>query len=96
MSIKLKKEHLQDDKYNYTWSRDKGDSSYTGTKDRVRLDKDEGYEVLYFIQSFMNEFNLKASVENVHIIENAIKHSSRSSMITRNELNNSLKNQFDL
>ena len=51
MSIKLKKEHLQNDKYNYTWSRDKGDSSYTGTKDRVGIDKDEGYEVLPFVEN---------------------------------------------
>lgn len=96
MSIKLKKEHLQNDKYTYIWSRDKGDSSYTGTKDRVRIDKDEGYEVLYFIQAFINEFNLKASVENVHIIENALQHESRSSIDLRDELRTSLKNRFSL
>lgn len=96
MAIKLKKEHLQNDKYNYTWSRDGGDSSYTGTKDRVRIDKDEGYEVLYFIQSFMNEYNLDATIKNVHIVGNALQHNSRSSTVMRNELNNSLKDQFDL
>ena len=96
MSIKLKKEHLQNDKYNYTWSRDEGDSAYTGVKDRIRIDKDEGYEVLYFIQSFLNEYNLKDTIENVHIIEDALQHSSRSSMVMRNELNSSLKNQFNL
>lgn len=71
MSVKVGKNHLQENLYTYTWSRDKGDSAYTGIKDQERIDKDEGYEVLYFIQTFMNKHNLKL-VSDVHKIENLL------------------------
>ena len=71
MSVKVGKNHLQENLYSYTWSRDKGDRAYTGIKDQERIDKDEGYEVLYFIQTFMNKHNLKL-VSDVHKIENLL------------------------
>ncbi|TGP48653.1 hypothetical protein EN873_32115 [bacterium M00.F.Ca.ET.230.01.1.1] len=71
MSVKVGKNHLQENLYTYTWSRDKGDRAYTGIKDQERIDKDEGYEVLYFIQTFMNKHNLKL-VSDVHKIENLL------------------------
>ena len=51
MAVRVKKSNLQLEKYSYTWSRDKGDGEYTGVQDRIRIDKDEGYEVLYFIET---------------------------------------------
>jgi len=45
-------------KYNYTWKRDNGDGEYTGVQDRIRIDKDEGYEVIYFIEQFFKKLNL--------------------------------------
>ena len=71
MSVKVGKNHLQENLYTYTWSRDKGDRAYTGIKDQERIDKDEGYEVLYFIQTFMNKHNLNL-VSDVHKIENLL------------------------
>ena len=71
MSVKVGKNHLQENLYTYTWSRDKGDRAYTGIKDQERIDKDEGYEVLYFIQTFMDKHNLKL-VSDVHKIENLL------------------------
>ena len=38
--------------YRYTWSADKGDNpNYVGKLDRDKVDRDEGYEVLYFLNS---------------------------------------------
>ena len=71
MSVKVGRKHLQENLYTYIWSRDKGDGEYTGIKDQERIDKDEGYEVLYFIQTFMNKHNLNL-VSDVHKIENLL------------------------
>lgn len=95
MSIKLKKEHLQNDKYNYTWSRDKGDSSYTGTRDRVRIDKDEGYEVLPFVENIMNDHSL-GHINDVHRIENALHDPSLSSIVMRDDLTNAIERMLSL
>ena len=39
-------------KYQYRWTADKGDNArYTGKLDRDKVDRDEGYEVLHFINS---------------------------------------------
>ncbi|MEB0226120.1 hypothetical protein [Pseudomonas sp. 10S4] len=38
--------------YKYTWSADSGDNrNYTGKLDRDEVDRDEGYEVLRFLNS---------------------------------------------
>lgn len=71
MSVKVARKHLQENIYTYTWSRDKGDGEYTGIKDQEKIDKDEGYEVLYFIQTYMNKHNLDL-VSDVHKIENLL------------------------
>ena len=76
------KEHLQ---YVYTWSRDKGDTSYKGTLDRIKVDKDEGYEVVYFIEKFMAKHGLKY-VRDVHAIEDALHADDLSSTVYRDDL----------
>lgn len=39
-------------KYRYTWSVDQGDNpKYTGALDRKKVDRDEGYEVLHFLNA---------------------------------------------
>ncbi|BAW24282.1 MULTISPECIES: hypothetical protein [Pseudomonas] len=43
-------------KYQYRWSADKGDNpQYVGKLDRDKVDRDEGYEVLYFLNSVCKE-----------------------------------------
>lgn len=38
--------------YRYTWTTDSGDNpGYTGKLDRDKVDRDEGYEVLHFLNS---------------------------------------------
>ncbi len=95
MAIRIKKSQLQQSKYDYTWRRDQGDGEYTGIIDRERIDKDEGYEVLYFIQTFMNKFNL-SDLSNIHTIEDELKRSIYSSIVMRDELIEKLKKAFSL
>ena len=85
MTVTVGKNHLQTQKYSYSWRRDESDSSYKGTSDRIKVDKDEGYEVAYFITKFMNKHNLK-NVSNVHEIEDALHHPDLSAVVYRDEL----------
>jgi len=42
--------------YKYTWTTDKGDNpKYVGKLDRDKVDRDEGYEVLDFLNAVCNE-----------------------------------------
>jgi cell division protein YceG involved in septum cleavage len=71
MSVKVGKNHLQEN----LWTRDKGDALYSGKLDQVKVDKDEGYEVLYFIQKFLDEHKL-SNVESALRVEYLIHQSS--------------------
>ncbi|QOJ92786.1 MULTISPECIES: hypothetical protein [Pseudomonas] len=79
MAVKLKHSDLQG-KYQYTWNRDKGDSPYTGEQDRRQVDKDEGYEVLYFLETLLNKHG-KKTLGDLHAAENAF-HTKELSQIT--------------
>lgn len=85
MAVEVKKENLQNNIYQYTWSRDQGDSPYKGKSDRIKVDKDEGYEVIYFIEKFMNKHNLKY-VSDAHAIEDALHANDLSSTVYRDDL----------
>ena len=85
MAIRVKKSNLQLDKYHYIWNRDLGDGEYTGIQDRIRIDKDEGYEVLYFIQTLMNKHGLKY-ISDVHKIEDLLQKPALSREVMRNKL----------
>jgi len=85
MAIKVKKSNLQLDKYSYTWNRDNGDGEYAGKLDGIKVDKDEGYEVLYFIQTLMNKHNL-TSLADVHNIENLLHKPALSAVVMRGKL----------
>ena len=85
MAVTVARKFLQQDKYDYVWTRDKGDGEYTGIRDQIRIDKDEGYEVLYFIQSLMNKHGLNKAGD-VTKIENALHHPTLSSEVMRDKL----------
>lgn len=72
MSYQVQPKDLQ---CKYTWTRDKGDALYSGKLDQVKVDKDEGYEVLYFIQKFLDEYKL-SNVESALRVEYLIHQSS--------------------
>jgi len=95
MTVKVKKENLQNHIYQYTWSRDEGDSSYKGILDRIKVDKDEGYEVLYFIEKFMNKHNLKY-VSEANAIENALHANDLSSTVYRDDLIKAIEKKLGL
>lgn len=80
MAVELKRSNLQTDVYTYTWTRDEGDSPYSGIKDRRQGDKDEDYEVLYFLEQLMNKHGKEKLVE-LHAAENAL-HSKDLNKVT--------------
>jgi hypothetical protein len=84
MTVKVGKKNLSGN-YTYTWKRDNGDGEYTGVQDRIRIDKDEGYEVLYFIQTLMNKHGLTTETD-VHRIEKFLQAPSLSGVVMRAEL----------
>lgn len=71
--------------YDYTWSRDEGDAPFKGKSDRIKVDKDEGYEIVYFIKKFMEKHSL-TTVGDVHKIEQALHANDLSSIIYRDDL----------
>lgn len=85
MAVKVKKSDLQLQKYKYTWNRDLADGEYTGILDRIKIDKDEGYEVLYFIQTLMNKHGLK-TLGDVHKIEDLLHKPALSGEVMRDKL----------
>ena len=93
MAVKVGKSNLQTNKYKYTWSRDDGDGEYAGILDRIKVDKDEGYEVLDFIQSFMNKHDMTKE-KDVHNIENALHANNLSSVVMRTELIAAIEKQL--
>ncbi|CAN8139483.1 conserved hypothetical protein [uncultured Thiomicrorhabdus sp.] len=85
MAVKLEKKHFQTKIYDYVWNRDAGDAPYSGVIDRQRVDKDEGYEVLYLIKTIMDKHDLK-KVSDVHRIEDALHDPELSGLVMRNNL----------
>lgn len=85
MAVTLTKSNLQTDVYTYTWTRDEGDSPYAGIKDRRQVDKDEGYEVLYFLEKLMNKHG-KEKLAELHAAENALHSEDLSKVTDRTEL----------
>lgn len=56
MTYQVKRSDLNQEKYSYKWSVDSGDDpNYTGSLDRAKIDKDEGYEVKHMIQRIYNQ-----------------------------------------
>lgn len=52
--------------YKYTWTTDKGDNpKYVGKLDRDKVDRDEGYEVLDFLNAVCNEKNQALQAERL-------------------------------
>jgi hypothetical protein len=94
MAVKVARKNLSGN-YTYTWKRDQGDGEYTGIQDRIRIDKDEGYEVLYFIQAFMNKHDLTTEAD-VHRIEEFLQAPSLSSVVMRTELNSIIEEAMGL
>lgn len=72
--------------HKYTWKRDIGDGKYKGKIDRERIDKDEGYEVTYFIEQLLKDNKWKVSCKNVKLIEKKLHSKELSSVVMRKDL----------
>lgn len=76
--------------HTYIWERDDGDGTYTGKLDREKVDKDEGYEVAYFIEQLLKNNQWKISCENVKLIEKKLHLKELSSIVDRTDLENKI------
>lgn len=85
MAVTLKRSNLQTEVYTYTWARDGGDSPYTGIQDRRQVDKDEGYEVLYFLEQLLNKHG-KDKLTDLRAAENALQTKELSQIVDRTTL----------
>ncbi|ANI32585.1 hypothetical protein HMH05_27150 [Pseudomonas sp. SbB1] len=90
MAVTVKHLDLQQEKYKYTWKRDKGDGTYAGPLDRAKVDKDEGYEVADFIEKLMNDHG-KSGAANIRAAEEALKAPQLSTMTSRADLYKAVK-----
>jgi len=78
----------------YTWKRDGGDGPYIGVIDRIKLDRDEGYEVLDFANSYLNANVLFAKENDLHKLEKLIRHKLPSSAVMKSEIIDFLKKNW--
>jgi hypothetical protein len=83
--MEVKKADLQKEKYKYIWTRASVDGKYAGILDRIKVDKNEGYEVLYLIEQIVNKLSLKTK-EDVHKIEDILHASALSRIVMRKDL----------
>jgi len=76
------KSHLQ---YQYKWTTDHGDDpNYRSILDRNKIDRDEGYEVLYFIQDYIEKKNL--TIKDGQKIERILRINIPSHITLRSEI----------
>ncbi|MBC7410112.1 MAG: hypothetical protein H7339_17140 [Arcicella sp.] len=60
-------------KDDYSWHVDGGDNpDYRGIKDKVLVDKTEGYEVLYFCNHFLTDNDFALTVQNFRHVEHCL------------------------
>ena len=70
----------------YTWRRDIGDGPYIGKIDKDKLDRNEGYEVLDFANSYLNKNVFFATVSDLHKLEKLIKNFLPSNIVMKREI----------
>lgn len=71
----------------YRWSADRGDNpNYRGLLDRIKVDRNEGYEVLHFVNQFCFVLGISARADGLKI--ERLLHSAPSNMVMRDDLQN--------
>ena len=78
----------------YSWKRDKGDGPETDYRDRNKLDRDEGYEVLDFANSYFNKNVLFATKTDLHKLEKLLRNSLPPSVVLKSEIIDFLKKNW--
>ena len=90
MSYKVDRNLLQ---YEYRWNRDNGDGKYIGALDRNKVDKDEGYEVVEFIENFMAKHGLRSGAQQ-QLVEKILKSEALTHIVSREELIAAIEKYF--
>ncbi|WDF57564.1 hypothetical protein PQ462_12640 [Flavobacterium sp. KACC 22758] len=81
----------------YSWAADGGDDAhYRGYLDKIKVDKTEGYEVLYFCNTFLLNFNKEPTKENFQRVEKLLRHKDLSDIDLRSELNSRIDSKWHL
>ncbi|RWX00260.1 hypothetical protein [Flavobacterium cerinum] len=71
----------------YTWKVDNGDNpQYIGILDRIKLDRQEGYEVVCFANAYAKKHIFFPTVEDLHKIEDMLRNSVPSSVVMKDEI----------
>ncbi|QOG02081.1 hypothetical protein [Flavobacterium sp. MDT1-60] len=82
-------------RFNYSWTTTEGDSKKViGYPDNVLLNRNEGYEILHFINKYMLTRNLNSTISNFTAIENSIKTSVPSNLRSQAHIKTWLDNNL--
>jgi hypothetical protein len=95
MTVKIKASDLNDYKYHYSWTtKYAGDESIAiGNPDIEVLDRNQGYEMLYFINCFMENCDFRRKIDALKA-ERLIKEYMPSYLISHAQIREWLKNNW--
>lgn len=78
----------------YTWKRDTGDGNYIGRIDKDRLDRDEGYEVLYFANEYLSKEVFFPDKNDLQKLEMLLRNNLPSRVVMKDEVWDFLKKNW--
>jgi len=82
-------------KNEYSWKADGGDNpDYRGIKDKVLVDKTEGYEVLYFCNQFLVDNDFSLTLSNFRHVEHCLRLSELKVVKSRATLYDNIKKNW--
>ncbi|WDF57563.1 hypothetical protein PQ462_12635 [Flavobacterium sp. KACC 22758] len=74
--------------YTYSWAADGGDNPhYKKYLDRIKVDKTEGYEVLYFCNDFLRDHDKSMTKSDFQRVERILKSEELRNIVYRTDLN---------
>lgn len=81
----------------YSPTVDGGDNpKYIGVLDRIKVDKSEEYEVVYFCNSFLEEYNVPNTKESFQKVERLLRHPVLKNEVNRQNLITWIANNWNI
>jgi hypothetical protein len=81
----------------YSPTVDGGDNpKYIGVLDRIKVDKSEEYEVVYFCNSFLEKYNVPKTKESFQKVERLLRHADLKNLDNRQNLITWIANNWNL
>lgn len=81
----------------YSWAADGGDNPhYKKYLDRIKVDKTEGYEVVYFCNDFLKDHNKLATKTNFQRVERLIRSNELKNIVYRSTLNFEVNRRWNI